>query len=65
MVEFNPEEERKGDSKKMKSDGTRRKAPHKSVVEICAEMQACILDADRNNIDFINFLCDAAMNLDS
>ena len=66
MVEFNPEEEKKGESKPntLITFGARRKAPLKSVAEICASMQVCILDADRNSIDFINFLCDAAMNLD-
>lgn len=64
MVEFNPEEEKKGDSKPVNFNA-RRKAPAKSVLEICTTMQDCIIDADRNNIDFINFLCDASMNLDS
>ena len=27
-------------------------------------MEECVLDAERSSIDFINYLCDAALNLD-
>ena len=68
MVEFNPEEERKGNAKPTNltsTPGPKKKAHPKTVIEICARVQECILDADRHNVDFINFLCDAAMNLDA
>ena len=61
MVELNPElEESKGDIKKT----NQKVAPPKSVAEICELLESCVLDAASHGIDFLNFLCDAALNLD-
>ena len=39
-------------------------APAKSIQEICDTMEECINDAAKGNIDFINYLCEAALNLE-
>ena len=38
-------------------------APKKSVAEICQYTEDCVLDASKSNIDFTEYLCDAALNL--
>lgn len=70
MVDYNnPEEEKKGGESTtqittFKSLG-QKEAPTKSVGEICQVMADCTKDAAVHNIDFLNYLCDAAMNLDA
>ena len=64
MVEFNPEEEKKGGESAQTKTGKASSAPETSVVEICNLLESCVIDAGINNIDFLNYLCDAALNLD-
>ena len=34
------------------------------MAEILQTLEECVKDASSSNIDFINYLCDAALNLD-
>ena len=58
MVSYpiNPEEEEK------ESRVGHKQAPIKDVEDICATLEACIHDAAQSQIDFLEYLQDAAMN---
>lgn len=61
MVSYNnPEEEEKKSPPKA---SVSKIAPHVTVEKICQTLVECIEDAARGNIDFMEFLQDAAMNL--
>ena len=62
MVENNSEEE-----EKKSSSGSQVKSkislPPKSVTDIAATLEFCCNDAAQSNINFIDYLCDQALNL--
>ena len=39
--------------------------PRKTAREICEQLEACIIDAESSNVEFLNYLCDQALNLDA
>ena len=61
MVEHNPEEEKK-EVAGAGGAAVKRQAPQKSINDICQILQDCVIDAGNYNIDFMNYLCDQALN---
>ena len=65
MVDLNPEEETKAGGSRKDPLSETLAVPPKTVAEICEVLACCVLDAANHRIDFFNFLCDAALNLDA